>query len=100
MIALGEIVRQESTERLTQMPLAQRNTLDRHSSRTERTKRSAKAFRFGLRAGSRTLLTPTAASIARKSGRCRAVVRDALPEAASGGLSFAFRRRRGGFVVV
>jgi hypothetical protein len=41
-------------------------TRARHSDFTDLTKRSAKALRFGLRAGSRTTFTPAVLSISRK----------------------------------
>jgi hypothetical protein len=43
--------------------------LERHSSFTERTQRSANAFRFGLRDGSFRGFTPPAASLSRKDLR-------------------------------
>src|SRR5215472_4776489 len=39
---------------------------DRHSSLTDRTQRSAKAFKLGLRGGSRRHFTPPAASVSQK----------------------------------
>lgn len=63
MIALSVIVREKFSEQFAQMFSPNGTTFDRHSSRTERTNRSAYAFRFGLRAGNRTLLTLEAPSI-------------------------------------
>src|SRR5215471_12480246 len=42
---------------------------ERHSLFTERTHSSAKAFKFGLRGGSRRHLTPPVASVFRKSAQ-------------------------------
>jgi hypothetical protein len=44
-------------------------SLDRHSSLTDRTKRSANAFKFGLRGGSRRHFTPPAARVSRNSAQ-------------------------------
>src|SRR6516225_2178968 len=48
-------------------PSPNRMKCERHSLFTERTHRSAKAFRFGLRGGSRRHFTPPVASVFRKS---------------------------------
>src|SRR5713101_8491859 len=46
-----------------------RINFDRHSSLAERTQRSAKAFRFGLLAGSGMVFTPPAASTVRNDAQ-------------------------------
>jgi len=42
---------------------------DRHSALTDRTQRSAKAFQFGLRGGSRRPFTPATAKVSRNSAQ-------------------------------
>jgi hypothetical protein len=55
MIPLDVIVPCVFLHRVAEMPLSQRDGLAKHSVLIERTNRSAKAFKFGLRAGSFTV---------------------------------------------
>jgi len=58
VIAFEEIMPWNWVSALVNEPSPNRISLDRHSSLIDRTQRSAKAFRFGLRAGSRRHFTP------------------------------------------
>ena len=58
-------------------------SLDRHSSFTDFTQRSANEFRFGLLAGSLTVLTPTASTVclnARQNFESRSWIKYRLDE--------------------
>jgi hypothetical protein len=60
VIAFAMIMLLELGQRSPQrsFPEQEELTIDRHSSLTDRTQRSAKAFKFGLRGGSRRHFTP------------------------------------------
>jgi hypothetical protein len=57
MISLSMIMSNVFPHRLPQGSFTKQNDLDRHSSFTDLTQRSEKAFKFGLRAGNRSVFT-------------------------------------------
>ena len=57
MIPLSMVMRNIFAQRPPQRALTKENEFDKHSSFTDLTQRSAKAFKFGLRAGSGSVLT-------------------------------------------
>ena len=63
MIPLVVIVDDVPPNRMTERLLAEQDELERHSSLTDFTQRSADEFKSGLRAGSLTGATPTASMV-------------------------------------
>jgi hypothetical protein len=69
MVAFAVIMSLNSARVRNSGPSPNRINLDRHSSLADRTKRSAKAFRFVLPAGSAMVFTPPAASTDRNDAQ-------------------------------